>query len=418
MSRPSITLVEAHEGLRRDLERALIGSGFRVSSHREANASVRRSQARNELCVLDLTAPGVSDALAQCASLDRTVLIASDSPRDLRDWSDPRVRALEVLVKPFDYCDLESAIVKVERAAEFRARSAEDPLLESADPRVIHELERARRLARRDVSISLEGELGTGRRALAEAIHQWSSRAMRPLVVLERAMLEDADVEARFAAAIDRAAGGTVVVVDPVELSRVRQRGVVSALRKTPRATESGRGSASAARWLCVTSVGLEQAVGEGRLEPELYYRLEDARIALPALRDREADHASICRGLAARLARELRQPVPEVDAALVSGWAREGFPGNRLGLEARLRHALLRGDPVATDGGRILTREEGVRGAEVPPAAASVHLKTLERDAIIRALAGRSGNRTHAAGDLGINVRTLRNKIREYGLR
>ncbi len=47
-----------------------------------------------------------------------------------------------------------------------------------------------------------------------------------------------------------------------------------------------------------------------------------------------------------------------------------------------------------------------------------SVHLKTLERDAIVRALGHRDGNRTRASEDLGINVRTLRNKIREYGLR
>jgi len=371
---------------------------------------VRRAQARRDLCILDVTAPGVLPALAECDDLGRTVLIASDSPSLLEELSDPRLRSLEALVKPFDYRELEATIARLGQEQTASGRRIEDPLLESQDPSLAREFARARRFAQSDVSVCLEGELGTGRRALAEAIHDWSPRARRPFVLVERSLLEETDLEARLEEAIDRAAEGTVALVDPAGLPIDRQRVVVEALR---RAADVPPGP----RWLCISDIGLGDAVREGRVEPELYYRLEDARIVLPALRDRPADQARICRALVERLARELRQPVPEVDASLLESWASEGFPGNRLGLEARLRSALLK--VGAGDSGRApVLRAEFTQARSEPAPVASVHLKTLERDAIIRALAHRAGNRTHAADDLGINVRTLRNKIREYDLR
>jgi DNA-binding NtrC family response regulator len=108
----------------------------------------------------------------------------------------------------------------------------------------------------------------------------------------------------------------------------------------------------------------------------------------------------------------------PKMGPELVEALAEEGFPGNRLGLESRLRSALVR----VGDEGELLSV---IRGESVPDAAAlpeagpaSLNLKALERDTIIRALAHWDGNRTRASETLGISVRTLRNKIREYELR
>ena len=93
-----------------------------------------------------------------------------------------------------------------------------------------------------------------------------------------------------------------------------------------------------------------------------------------------------------------------------------DGFPGNLLGLESRLRSALIRSE------GRPEGLRRAVRAESAPPSRseveASLNLKQLERDAIVRALAHWQGNRTRASESLGISVRTLRNKIREYALR
>lgn len=405
-----VTLVEAHAGLRSDLARALEGSGFRVNAQPKLPADRSSWEPASGVQVLDLAAPGVAELLAQPTDLSRSVLLVSESTIAAGGLP-ARSADCEILAKPFDYRSLESRILKVAMVWASRGARRRDPLLETAHPELASRFDRARRLARKPVSICLEGELGTGRRALAEAIHGWSDRAAYDFEVLERSMLEGPDAEASLLACVMRVGEGTVVVADPAELPDASQRCLMSAFRRLDR--EEGP------RWLCLSTGSLEQAVAEGRLAPELHYRLEDARLALPALRERPLDQLDICRAIVRRLARELGERTPEVDEEIVECLARDGFRGNRLGLESRLRNALIRraageGELAAILAGELGKSSESTSGQAMP----SVHLKTLERDAIVRALGHRDGNRTRASEDLGINVRTLRNKIREYGLR
>lgn len=405
-----VNLVEAHAGLRSDLARALAGSGFRVSARSCAAPDGSGLSRSNTVDVLDLAAPGVAEAIGAATDLSRSVLLVCESAFGAGGLP-TRGMECEILAKPFDYASLESRILGISGSAAARGGRRRDPLLETADPELARRFERARRLARKPVSICLEGELGSGRRALAAAIHDWSERAAQDFEVLERAVLEGPDVEQTLRACLARAGEGTVVLVDPDALPDASQSALVAMLRRVDRS--------GGPRWLSLSTGPLEQAVAEGRLAPELHYRLEDARLSLPALRDRPRDQLAICRAMVQRLARELGGQAPEVDEAVVAVFARDGFRGNRLGVESRLRNALMRWAEGQGELAVILEGEAGV-GARVGsrPAMASVHLKTLERDAIVRALGQHAGNRTRASLDLGINVRTLRNKIREYGLR
>lgn len=405
-----ISLVESNEALRRDLASALSRSGFRVDATADAFearrwAAGRRSRVR----VLDLQAPGVRSWLEDASFEGVTLLLAADDVRlDARRSID--VRDLEILYKPFPFERLESWILSRLRTDEGRAVALQDPMLETQEPALQALFERACRLARRSLPTSLIGEIGTGRRALARRMHAWSPRHALPWVLLERSLLESRGA-GRSAEILDEAlaqAGrGTLVLVEPAEQPMPVQQALRSALRRT---ADGGPG------WLAIARQPLERSVGEGTLLLELQYHLEVTSLSLPALRERRLDQAALCETIAGRVARDLGQPPPAMDAELVAVLARDGFPGNRMGLESRLRGLLMQstGGPAAL---RALATGESTRvdaAAELP----RLDLKSLERDTIIRALAHWDGNRTRASESLGISVRTLRNKIREYDLR
>jgi two-component system response regulator FlrC len=405
-----ICLVESNETLRRDLAAALERSGFGVAAYPTA-ADARRDSRESvpSVRVLDLSSAGVGAWLEEETFAGPTILLAAESVSPGANWrGDPG--DLEILYKPFSLSILESRILARLPPRRGSRLDSNDPILHTREPELVALLERARRAARRRTPICLVGEIGTGRRALARQIHDWSSGRVMPFVTLDRACLEASGthrVEEVISGALARAGQGTVLLVEPAEQIPRVQEVLQSTLRR------QGDGGA---RWLSIAKQPLEQSVREGRLQIELQYRLEVMTLRVPALRDRPLDQAPLCRAIARRVARELGQETPEIDTELAEALARDGFPGNRLGLESRLRGALMQ-----SEGDRARLR--AVTGAESTPATAAsetsfLNLKALERDTIIRALAHWDGNRTRASEALGISVRTLRNKIRDYGLR
>ncbi len=408
---PRVEIIEPSDALRAELAGALTRLGFEVDARSQASLPADPDErARPVLRIVDLAAAGAADWLAEPGLAARCLFLAGGSVDARRLAQRPGI-ALDILDKPFSIQQLEARLRRRLEALCGPEHLRIDPLLQTRDPRLARLFERALEMARRACPISLEGELGTGRRALARAIHAASARATGRFVVVDgpdvapRAgeSLEQA-LQQRVANAIE----GTLVVVDPEMLDDRAQRALERALRAP--ADDLGP------RCISISRIPLDESVRAGRLSAELLYRLSGARFRLPPLRERSADRHAICAALARRVARELGLATPRLESELVDRLAREGFPGNRLGLESRLRGALLRAEPSQTLETLIFAPAESPpRSVETPP---SFDLKTLERETIVRALDHASGNRTHASAALGISVRTLRNKIREYGLR
>ncbi|MBY0399179.1 sigma 54-interacting transcriptional regulator, partial [Myxococcota bacterium] len=325
---------------------------------------------------------------------------------------------LELLVKPFSVQALEARLLA--RAPQRAARSAPllDPILHTRDERLARVLERAWRLARQDVALSIAGELGTGRRALARAIVARSERAALPLIAIEALDHSPGpgdQLERELAAKVEGAGQGTLLLVEPEDWSLRARTALLAALR----AADDGE----APRCITLSRVPLDSGFGDGRIEVELAYRLAGPALVLPPIRERAVDQGALCAAIARRIARELGRATAPVEASLLESLALAGFPGNRLGIERNLRSALIQaGSDDATaalvpPNAPVIEKARGPETAD-PMAAHSVDLRVLERDAIVRALHRTQGNRTHASHALGISVRTLRNKIREYGLR
>jgi len=407
-----ILIVEASEALRADLARTLRRAGYAVDVAAEAPVPDGSTGPRaHALHVVDLAAPGALRFAADPESAGRSLFLAGDA-RAVRAAVERLPHAVDVLEKPFRVQALEAWLARRGALAPSGRPERIDPLLRTQDPVLARTFARAWRAARGSAPISIEGELGTGRRALARAIHAASPRAVEPFAVLEPGALPEVGAGALARALGERIAGlgeGTLVVVEPEDWPLAGQLALRTALR-------SAADSSSAPRCLAIVRTGLDRSAREGRLDVALQYHLAGVNLVLPPLRERAVDQPELVRAIARRVARELGRPTPGVDPGLLAALAREGFPGNRLGLESRLRQALLaEGEPAAIDA--RLRAETG--DADAPRSAAlPLDLRTLERDTIVRALGQTKGNRTHASAALGISVRTLRNKIREYGLR
>lgn len=435
---PRVVLVESDPALRAALARALASSGFEVvAEDRVDPAADAAFGPGSPLHVVDLDAAGASAWLGLPAARAISVFLATDA--EIADRVERRHGAtVDVLVKPFPVERLEAKLIGRQRLRAGASRVPLDPILQTRDARLARVLAQADRLALIDGPVCIVGELGTGRRALARSIHAASPRSGEPCATLEATdLLEQAGdtLERVLEQRVALTGSGTLIVVEPAEWKVRGQVALQSLLR------EAGDGSGP--RCITLARSPLEAAMRDGRIGAELAYRLSGPVLALPPLRERVVDQLDYCTALARRLAQTLALPTPRIDRAFVEALARAGFPGNRLGVENQLRRSLIGagegGVGAAASGASMGTAGPGVSGPGLSdpgnarsghPATSSARvrsgddgeavldLRALEREAIVRALARMQGNRTHASRALGISVRTLRNKIREYGLR
>lgn len=409
-----IQVVIPHSGLRSDVVRALQALGFDVHSrgvtlHESSAREFPRCDAR--IVDLDVFESGDGASAAGRAWLrdgERTLWLVGSRSVASRFLE----QGAQTLGKPFSIDALERELLACLEMAPTEDLAEREPILRSKEPAFLQLLDRARRLATQELPLVIEGELGSGRRALARLIHAASPRSGEILVLLDRSEIEAERPERlheHIATSVSRASGGSLGIVEPGDWPTMAQQALAIALRK-----EGGR-----PRCLTLSRRPLEAAMAEGGLPAELHYRLEASCLSIPPIRERPADQPELCASIARRVARELGLPTPDFDPSLLATLAEEGFPGNRLGLESRVRAAMIKAGPESASVSGLVTRDAERNGAaDAQVAAVSLDLKVLERDTIIRALAHWRGNRTRASESLGISVRTLRNKIRDYGLR
>jgi len=170
-------------------------------------------------------------------------------------------------------------------------------------------------------------------------------------------------------------------------------------------------------RIIATTSHDLRECVAAGEFREDLFYRLDVASLSVPALRERRRDIRTLAEGLLRKHASALASEAPKIADEAYEQLAEHNFPGNLRELDNVMQRAavLFPGGPV--DVNRLL-HGSAATTAPTEPVASCLNLRELERQAVEQSLREARGNRTHASQLLGINVRTLRNKIRAYGLR
>jgi DNA-binding NtrC family response regulator len=174
-------------------------------------------------------------------------------------------------------------------------------------------------------------------------------------------------------------------------------------------------------RVIATTNRNLWALVRDGSFREDLYYRLNVVRLSIPPLRDRKDDIPLLADFFCKRYAVEFGRPEVTCGEATIAKLMASEWPGNVRELENAIQRA------VALSTGSVIEDLDGVllpprSTAEQPPKPAAAlpagtSMRDMERELICRTLEETGGNRTHAARLLGISIRTLRNKLNEFGL-
>ena len=293
-------------------------------------------------------------------------------------------------------------------------------------------------MAPSDANVLITGESGVGKEIIANAIHNRSLRADKPMVKLNCAAFPQPMIESElfgyvkgaftgamndFSGMIAEANGGTLFLDEisemPIELQtrflRVLQEGEYRSLGSTRTITSNFR-------VVTATNRPIQQALAENRLRSDLYYRLNTFQIHVPPLRDRKQDITPLVSTFVKRFARQLDKPEPEITPEAFQKLLDYSWPGNVRELQNAIEYAV-----VLARNNLITVKElpsevqlpvvlQGAERADMQNAKPQ-SLDEMERNAIIQALAQTHGNKKRAAQLLGIQRPTLYNKMRRFGI-
>ena len=356
-----------------------------------------------------------------------------------------KLGAKDYLEKPFT---LDRAVATVRQALEMTALRREVAALRDrsshAGTMVIGEsppmkrvFELVERLAAVDATtVLIEGESGTGKGAIAQALHRLSKRSNGPFVNVTSSALPETlmeselfghekgaftDAHAAKRGLVEMADGGTLFLDEVGELTPGVQAKLLRFIEeKTFRRLGGTRDLVVDVRIVAATNRDLAGEVAAGRFRADLFYRLRVIPITLPPLRERREDIAPLAKHFTAHFNREfgkrVREIAPEAQAML-NAYA---WPGNVRELRNVIERAVL-----LTDGETIGTRELAPEvAAPTAPAAGAgglpadgVKLDEVERRLLVEALDRARGNQSQAAALLGLSRHQVRTRMRRYGL-
>jgi two-component system response regulator FlrC len=359
-------------------------------------------------------------------SRDRSVNAAVDALRS---------GATDYLCSPFEYETLQRAWSRLLGACGARPTLAgeADPFVTN-DPETRATLELARSVAASDATILIEGESGTGKELLARLIHRASPRRERPLVSVNCAALPAGLLESElfghergaFTGAVNRVIGkfelahGTTLLLDEIgELELGLQAKLLRVLQeKEVQRISAPRPVRVDFRLVVTTNRDLAQEVRANRFREDLFYRLQVVPVRLKPLRERPDDVPLLVDHFLREQARR-RRPLPVIPPETVEALRERTWPGNVRELENLIERLVLTKPEQTVERQNLelpeevpISPSEPSRAPDPPPMRT---LREMERWMIFETLKRLDGNRTRAARELGISLRTLRNKINEY---
>lgn len=348
--------------------------------------------------------------------------------------------ASDYILKPFS-SDLLDRVI-----ANLKARGADASALSSApldqrsiltqDPGMVRLLSTVEGVAASQATVLIHGESGTGKELLARFIHSRSPRAHRPFIAVNCAALPDGLLESElfghergaFTGAIMKKIGkfemahtGTLLLDEISEMNSGLQAKLLRVIQEREVDRVGGREPVSVnIRVIATTNRSLYREVEQGRFREDLYYRLNVFPITVPPLRDRPADIPLLVRHFVAVSAARNGVPQPTVSPAAYVALQDRRWKGNVRELENVMERAVLLAgnEPILPI--HVLEDFNGqpvvcALVPSVPLSSVNGSLWEMERELIFQTLTRVKENRTHAAKELGISIRTLRNKLREY---
>jgi DNA-binding NtrC family response regulator len=423
--------------------------GFEVSCAADGEEALRAlRQDAAPVTLLDLQLPGLSglqvlEAIRREA-IATTVIVITAWGTLQKAVEAMRAGAYDFIPKPLDPAHLELVIMKALERYRLREETARlqtelsglDRPLIGQSPAMRELVRTAQQAAASNATILIRGESGTGKEILARAIHRWSARRERPLVVVNCVALSEELLESElfghekgaFTGAhqlkrgkVELADGGTLFLDEIGDIRPALQAKLLRLLQEQEFERVGGTRTLRAdLRFLAATNTDLERLMKQGAFRRDLYYRLNVVALCIPPLRDRKDDLEPLVRHFVEKYSAELRRLPKAVSPAAMALLARHGWPGNVRELENAIERAVT----LSTDSDiqpHDLPIFESVPGAGAEPEAeGSYHAAVLayKRHLLQEALAHSDGNQSRAAQALGLQRTYLSRLLKELGIR
>jgi two-component system, response regulator FlrC len=425
-----VMVVDDEPMVRKSLASAVESSGADVSTAADGEEAFRQfRELRSPLIFADVRMPKM-DGLALLRAVKglapETVvtLMTGFESQDVMQQA-RRDGASHVLVKPFSFTEVDRILA--DTLADPSADARRQPRILTASPKMEGLLARARRVSSTDASVLIQGETGTGKELLARFIHNTSARADGPFIAVNCCALPDTLVESElfghergaFTGALNRragwfevASGGTLVLDEVSEIPL----GVQAKLLRVLQQREIHRvGSTQAVRVdvrvIAISNRDLRREVQAGRFREDLFYRLNVVSLNVPPLRERPEDVPLLSRHFLRKYAVAYGSQAEAFSTDAMTRLLRHAWPGNIRELENMVQGAVI----LCPD--REIGADSVIAEPVAPPCAPDTSVVDMEKDLILSTLKRLNGNRTHAAKALGVSVRTVRNRLREYKL-
>ncbi|MFO0761248.1 MAG: sigma-54 dependent transcriptional regulator [Byssovorax sp.] len=464
---PFALIVDDDPSIRKILTRELRSKGFETSEETSGEDGLRAAhQRRPRLVMLDIHMEGMSgiETLKRLsAELPGVPVVIMTGEGSIELAIEAfKSGAVDFVTKPFDRGKLHSAIGACLRTEE-ATPSLFEPVIIGQSPALLAALDLARKFARPEISILLDGETGTGKELFARTIHAASKRCDGPFVAVDCSNLASTLIESElfgheknaFTGAASRrigrfeqAQGGTLFLDEVGNLPLEVQSKLLRVLQqRTIERVGSNETIELDIRLISATNVNLQARVAEGRLKQDLYYRLFDAVISPPPLRERRDDIPLLARHFINIYAPRFGLGVQDIDDGALAALAAHPFPGNVRQLESVMKAAVINAgqSPVLRREHLPLAVIDGAPPGAAGPASQSqpasdnnrLHIEIEINDndldlkaigeaaeeraqmlAIQRVLAQGKRSLAELARVLKVDVKTLKDKLDKYKLR
>jgi DNA-binding NtrC family response regulator len=441
--------------------------GIEVTAAHDGRAGIERARSHPpDVVLLDLRLPGV-DGLEVLARLKQELpalpVVMLTAHQDIKTAvRATQLGAFDYLTKPFHN---EEIVVVVRRALQTRALELEVEDLRrqlgeggglalqmGPSPEVRALVEQVRTVAETGYTVLVIGETGSGKELVAQAIHRESERRAKPFVAIDCGAIPEQLLESElfghekgaFTGAARKkrgqfqiAQGGTLFLDEVGNLPLNLQAKLLRVLEsRQVQAVGADKSAALDLRFVAATNNDLQVRASEGHFRSDLYFRLAQYTISLPALKARPLDIPYLAHRLLAEASVELRRPVQQIVPSALELLEAHPWPGNVRELRNVIRQAVLMTkdlmigkDMVRTLLGKPAAAKAGATGATRPVPGeqragpslrevAAEAAEAAERRVISETLRATRGNKSQAARELDTDFKTLHLKMKRFGIR
>jgi DNA-binding NtrC family response regulator len=432
---------------------ALLEHDYQISTA-ESGAALHRAfaQEQPDLILLDVKLPD-ADGLELLPQLkkrwpDTQVIVLTGAPSDNEavSWAVEAIKrgAFNFLRKNVQF-DGEKLLADVQNAIEYRRQNEEastlrraletmsgtpSPIFQSAAMREV--VRKIGRIAPSDVTVLITGESGTGKEVIADLLHALSNRSKGQIIKVNCAALPRELIESELFGSVrgaftgahaDReglfrqSEGGTLLLDEISEMPVDTQSKLLRVLQDQEVRPVGGKTSYKTnCRIIAATNRKPQDAIQDGKLREDLFYRISAISVHLPPLRERREDIMPLVNSFLKRFAAQANRALAGFKPAAIERLTSFDWPGNVRQLQNEIQRAVLLCEGNEIDASDLSISETQTAAEESGDTNFTL-LEGVERNAIIQMLKETGGNKLETAKRLGIGRQTLYNKIKAYGI-